>query len=273
MFVGDDLESLANATGLSETEVITHPELGKEYIRCLRLQHSLGLSGALSTTTKIVMLRLLGFEGRPRPASDEALNWRLVKKGTQVVVTPDLQKPERKHGGMFQYFDEGRLVVLLDGSLSGPDEFSKEQVAIAPEGTLPFIPKPEQLQPSVNGSPKTEPDTELDEPTPSVELVTGRDSADPEGPADNPTMEMDWTEFDVGSPVWYRVGRNMCEAEFVDIGPKDGHITVAVWTPLMGEDSKPVKDEKGKKVMRQVHKLIPESQISQEAPQKKTVKA
>jgi hypothetical protein len=269
VFVENDLEELALATGLSETEVITHQQLGKEYIACLRLQHSMGHGGALNLTTKIDMLRRLGFSGRPRPTSEEAINWRLVRKGLRVIVTPDPKNPKRKHGGAFQFYDEGLLVVLLDGSLSGPEEFSKDQVAVAPEGSLPFQPTPEQLQPSANGQPQTEPDTEIEDTLPPAapEVTHTPDRADPTRGEPDPVMEKDWSEFDAGSPVWYRVGRNLCAAEFVDIGPKDGHVTIAVWTPDLGEDGKPLKVN-GKKAMRQVHKLVPETIVSQEAPEK-----
>lgn len=226
MFIGEDLDALVNGTGLSEAEVITHEELSREYLECLRMQHSMGESGPLNISTKIDMLRRLGMSAPRRAAVQTEINWREVKKGLRVAVTLDASKPDKKLLGTFLYQIElGLLAVELDGSISGPDEFPKDRV----EPAFDAPPKPVAAaipQPSTNGQ-VVAPEVE-DEPQPTAgpELSKAIDRADPEGRIPVPQMEQDWSEVDAGQTVSYRYRNGWKAAEFIDIGPADGHVSI-----------------------------------------------
>jgi hypothetical protein len=227
-YVQEDLDALVNATGLSEMEVIAHEELGREYSERLRLQHAMGQNGALSIDGRVNLIRSLGMSAPPRPVVKQETDWRMVNVSTRVIVTPDLAKPEKRQLGTYKgLIEAGVLEILLDGSISGTDEFRKEQVVIAPSG----LPEGFAGVASDYVQPEPEVAVEFDDPLEAVQLeaetVRGDvDRTDPEGRVHNPVMAQDWTEIDAGMQVGYRIKNKVHVAEFIDVGPTDGCVSL-----------------------------------------------
>lgn len=256
MFNQDDLDALTNATGMSEVEVMANEQIGAEYIAQQRMYHLMGQQGALPPWMLVVMLRMLGFEPPQRAAPPKGMEvrWDVVRKGTRVIVAPDDKNPQKQLYGTYQYSPElGLVAVLLDGAVGGwVDEFPMRQVSLAPVGTPKFVapieplvdslrPAPEPLpQPSVNGElhddeledeeiPTGEEEDELPPDEPEAVLTPGSvDRSDPEGRVHVPSMEKDWSEIDPGTPVVYQDGDDLLDAEFIEDGPADGHVSIAI---------------------------------------------
>jgi hypothetical protein len=227
-YVQDDLDALVNATGLSEIEVMAHEELGREYSERLLLQHAMGQNGALSIDGRVNLLRFLGMKAPKRPVVKQETDWRLVKVGARVIITPDLAKPQKQQLGTFKgLIEAGVLEILLDGSISGTDEFRKEQAVLAPSG----LPEGFAGVASDYTQPEPEVAVEFDEPLDAVQLpateVKGDvDRTDPEGRVPIPVMAQDWSEVDAGMQVGYRVKNRVHVAEFIDTGPTDGCVSI-----------------------------------------------
>lgn len=223
-YVQDDLDALVNATGMTEIEVMAHEELGKEYSARLMLQHAMGQNGALSIDGRVNLLRFLGMQAPKRPVVKAEIDWRIVPLGTRLIVTPDLAKPLKKYVGTYEgQIEAGVFAVLLDGSISGADEFRRENLAIAPS-TLPegFAGKVEDYVTAA-----TEEVPALENVQLPAEPVRGQvDSTDPEGRVHNPALAQDWSEIDAGMPVGYRIKNKVHLAEFIDVGPTDGCVSL-----------------------------------------------
>lgn len=253
MFNQNDLDALSAATGKSEMEIMADEALGNEYITRQRMYHALGQQGELTPPMIIDMLRFLGFEPPARKAALKPMEicWEDYRVGTRVIVTPDDTQPQKQFYGIYKGKPEaGRVAVLLDGVVGGwVDEFPMRQVALAPAGAPAFVPPVEPLIESLRPAPApVEPVNSFDdEDEDDREIPTGEeedelpadeqeaipapgsvDRADPEGRVKAPVMEKDWSEVDPGSPVVYQDGDDLLDAEFIEDGPVDGHVSICV---------------------------------------------
>ena len=255
MFNQNDLDALAAATGLSEMEVMAHEALGAEYIIRQRMYHALGQQGELPPPMIIDMLRSLDFQppARQAPLKPMEIRWEDYRLGTRVIVTPEDTQPQKQFYGVFKGKPEpGYVSVLLDGAVGGwVDEFPMRQVALAPANAPSFVPPEEPLldslrpapapQPSVNGEayddedadeelpPSGEEEDALPSDTPEAVMTPGTvDRADPEGRIKVPVMEKDWSVVDPGDPVVYQIGEELFDAEFIEDGPMDGHVSISI---------------------------------------------
>jgi len=250
MFNQNDLDALSAATGLSEMEIMAHESLGAEYIVRQRMYHALGQQGELPPPMVIDMLRFLGFEppARKAPLKPMEIRWEDIRTNARVIVTPDDAQPLKQQYGIYKGKPEpGFVSVLLDGSVGGwVDEFPMRKVALAPAGAPPFVPPVEApVEP-----PRVEPpviNDELADDEDEDEIVTGEeedelpadqteavmvpgaiDRADPEGRVKAPAMANDWSEIEPGQPVIYKVGDELIDAEFIEDGPMDGHVSICI---------------------------------------------
>jgi hypothetical protein len=252
MFNQEDLDALTNATGISEMEVIADETIGDEYILRQRMYHAMGEQGSLPRAMLVDMLRHLNYQppARKAPPKPMEIRWEDVRIGARVIYLPEENKPERKFYGTFKGKTEpGFIAVALDGAVGGwVDEFPIRMVALAPAGTPAFV-KPTELtvdslvEPAVVEQPVVEEVAEedtwensqvqSDEPLDGVELpgeiVRGKvDRSDPEGRVHVPVMEKDWSIVDPGTRVVYEVDGDLVDAEFIEDGPADGHVSIFV---------------------------------------------
>lgn len=252
MFNQNDLDAMAAATSLSEMEIMAHDKIGPEYIIRQRMYHALGQQGELPPPMIIDMLRFLGFEppARKAPLKPMEIRWEDYRVGTRVIVAPDDAQPLKQLYGVYKGKPEpGRLSVLLDGAVGGwVDEFPMRQVALAPSGAPSFVPPEEPLvdslrplpEPSANGELHDDEDTDFEvetgeeedelpaDETEAVQTPGSIDRADPEGRVKVPVMEKDWSEIDPGTPVVYQDGDDLLDAEFIEDGPVDGHVSISI---------------------------------------------
>lgn len=250
MFNQEDLDALTNATGRSEMEVMANEEIGAEYILRQRMYHAMGEQGALPRAMLVDMLRSLNFQPPARQAAPKPMEirWEDVPRGTRVIYFPDELNPERGFYGTFKGKTEpGFIAVLLDGAVGGwVDEFPIRSVAVAPSGTPAFVAPTELTVDSLVEPEVVEEATEEDfedesgeysppndDPLDGIELpgeiVRGTvDRTDPEGRVHIPTMEKDWSTVDPGTRVVYEVDGDLIDAEFIEDGPADGHVSIAV---------------------------------------------
>ncbi len=253
MFNQNDLDALSNATGKSEMEIMADEALGHEYITRQRMYHAMGQQGELTPPMIIDMLRFLGFEppARKAPLKPMEIRWEDYRVGTRVSVAPDDAQPLKQLYGVYKGKPEpGRVSVLLDGSVGGwVDEFPMRQVALAPAGAPSFVAPEEPLVESLRPAPapvepvqafddEDEDDREIETdeeedglPTETEEAVVAPgnvDRADPEGRVKAPVMENDWSEIDPGTPVIFKDGDELLDAEFIEDGPADGHVSISI---------------------------------------------
>lgn len=251
MFNQEDLDALTNATGRSEMEVMADEAIGTEYILRQRMYHAMGEQGALPRAMLVDMLRYLNYQppARKAPPKPMEIRWEDVRIGARVIYLPDETQPDRKFYGTFNGKTEpGFIAVALDGAVGGwVDEFPIRSVAVAPAGTPDFV-QPSELtieslvEPVVVEQPTVLEEDEdetgeysppADEPLDGIEIpgeiVRGTvDRTDPEGRVHVPVMEKDWSAVDPGTRVVYEVDGDLVDAEFIEDGPADGHVSILV---------------------------------------------
>lgn len=253
MFNQDDLDALTNGTGMSEMEVMAHETLGAEYILRQRMFHAMGEQGPLPRTMLVDLLRFLDFQppARKAPLKAMEIRWDDIRIGARVLVSPDDKQPLKQFYGTFKGKPEpGYLSVLLDGAVGGwVDEFPMRMVTLAPADAPSFVAPEELLLDSLKPAPEPPPvvvfsdDDDLrasntaaddeDDALPfdeveSVQVPGTVDRADPEGRVKAPVMAKDWSEVDPGAHVMYVDGEDLLDAEFIEDGPADGHVSISV---------------------------------------------
>lgn len=248
MFNQEDLDALSNATGISEVEIMADEKIGAEYILRQRMYHAMGQQGPLTPAMLVDMLRSLNYQppARKAPLTAVEIRWEDQRIGTRVIYTPEAKKPERKFYGVFKGKTEpGYIAVLLDGAVDGyVDEFATRTVTLAPADAPFFVkpqdreidslvekPKPEPVVEELNDFGEWENSQSQNEPLEGTELpgsiVRGEvDRNDPEGKVHVPVMARDWSEVDPGTRVVFEHNGDLVDAEFLEDGPPDGHVTI-----------------------------------------------
>lgn len=236
-FLQADLDAIVARTRLSEVEVMANPAICAEYEIRLRMWHATE-QGPLPTIGIIDMLRYLGFEPVPRKEPLKALevDWRSLKKGTRVIVSPDDSQPEKQFYGRFQYVPEsGFVAVTLDGALNDwADEYPYRQVGLAPVGTPDFVQPVDASLQSLNPLPEPPVPVVADEEETAnlrSDEQPERARADRDDPTPNepvPVLAKDWSNIDPGDPVLYERGDETLSGEFLEEGPTDGHVSIRV---------------------------------------------
>lgn len=173
-------------------------DVQKEYDKLIRLHH-LVRSGPLGIDALSAMLRSLGYEAPEATKNNDRVNWREVPPGVAVMAKDELGW---KRGELVDCIDDGRVCVRFPGDEYVYEFASYDMQLIDEDGPV----------------------VDEGEPVPTKE----RDSADLTRDGYLPVMEGDWSMVLCGAAVIVETDDDLIHAEFIEVGPKDGEISVYV---------------------------------------------